>query len=119
MYLNSESPYEHVGNSLVSTLHINEPTITAENPRSCQDFCIFSPEANTRRRVRSSGMIPKKFNVHKTTVKHINNTWFVGGDGSSIYSNTYTHDLAYSNDGETWVGQCIPSLMKIRIGERT
>ena len=37
-------------------------------------------------------------------VKHINNTWFVGGDGSSIFSNTDIHGLAYSNDGETWVG---------------
>lgn len=36
-------------------------------------------------------------------VKHINDTWFVGGDGSSVYS-TDINDLAYSNDGETWVG---------------
>ena len=41
-------------------------------------------------------------------VKHINNSWFVGGDGSSIYSNKNIHDLAYSNDGETWVGLDFP-----------
>ena len=37
-------------------------------------------------------------------IKHINNTWFVGGDGSSLYSGVEIHDMAYSKDGETWTG---------------
>ena len=53
----SESPYQHLGNSLVNTLHIDETIVSSENPPACEDSCIFSPEANARRRVRSSGMI--------------------------------------------------------------
>lgn len=70
----SESPYKHAGNGLVNTLHIDETTLSAENPPACQDSCIFSPEANARRRVRSSGMIPKKFNVHKNNDQYYTST---------------------------------------------
>ena len=70
----SESPYNNAGNGLVGTLNINEPTTTSENPPACGDACIFSPEMNARRRVRSAGMIPKKYNVHKNNDQYHTST---------------------------------------------
>ena len=88
----SESPYEHAGNGLVSTLHINEPTTTAENPPACEDSCIFSPEANARRRVRSSGMIPKKFNVHKNNDQYYTSTkQYLVSRNRTIKQNEYNY----------------------------
>ena len=53
-----------------NTLDITPTTIQSEHPGLCTSTCnsnlpIFSPEANARRRVRSAGMIPKKFNLNK------------------------------------------------------
>jgi hypothetical protein len=59
-------------NGIAYTLDITPTTLRGENPGSCSSTCnnhvaIFSPEANARRRVRSAGMIPKKFNLNKNT----------------------------------------------------
>lgn len=52
-------------NGLVTTLDIDQTSLSAENG-SCdaQNNC-FSPIYNARKRVRSSGMIPKKFDINK------------------------------------------------------
>lgn len=60
----SETPISY-SHALVNTLEIAQPSLSAENG-ACDsvDHC-FSPEFNAKRRVRSSGMIPKKNNVNK------------------------------------------------------
>jgi hypothetical protein len=52
-------------NGLVNTLDVNPTSLSAENG-SCntQNNC-FSPAYNARKRCRSAGMIPKKFNKNK------------------------------------------------------
>lgn len=88
----SESPYSHSGNGLVGTLHINETTTTSENPPACQDSCIFSPEMNARRRVRSSGMIPKKHNIHKNNDKyHTSTKEYLVSRNRTIKQNEYNY----------------------------
>ena len=52
-------------NGLVNTLDINQTTLSAENG-SCNTINnCFSPAYNARKRVRSSGMIPRKFDKNK------------------------------------------------------
>jgi hypothetical protein len=61
-------------NGLVNTLDINLTTISSENggcntPNNC-----FSPQKDARRRCRSSGMIPRKFNVNKNNDTYCTST---------------------------------------------
>jgi hypothetical protein len=59
----SEIPHTY-SNGLVNTLDINQTTISAENGAcNSAEFC-FSPTYNARKRVRSAGMIQKKFNIN-------------------------------------------------------
>lgn len=88
----SESPYNNAGNGLVGTLNINEPTTTSENPPACGDACIFSPEMNARRRVRSAGMIPKKYNVHKNNDQyHTSTKQYLVSRNRTIKQNEYNY----------------------------
>jgi len=52
-------------NGLVNTLDINQTTISAENGACNSANNCFSPTYNARKRVRSAGMIQKKFNINK------------------------------------------------------
>ncbi len=52
-------------NGLVNTLDITPTTLSAENGSCNAQSNCFSPAYNARRRVRSSGMIPKKFDINK------------------------------------------------------
>ena len=51
-------------NGLVNTLDITPTTLSAENGVcNTPAGCVFSPQLNARRRCRSAGMIPRKFNT--------------------------------------------------------
>jgi hypothetical protein len=58
----SEIPHTY-SNGLVNTLDINQTTISAENGACNTANNCFSPTYNARKRVRSAGMIQKKFNI--------------------------------------------------------
>ena len=58
----SEIPHTY-SNGLVNTLDINQTTISAENGACNTANNCFSPAYNARKRVRSAGMIQKKFNI--------------------------------------------------------
>jgi hypothetical protein len=58
----SEIPHTY-SNGLVNTLEINQTTISAENGACNTANNCFSPTYNARKRVRSAGMIQKKFNI--------------------------------------------------------
>lgn len=60
----SEIPHIY-SNGLVNTLDINQTTLSAENGACNTANNCFSPTYNARKRVRSAGMIQKKFNVNK------------------------------------------------------
>lgn len=52
-------------NGLVNTLDINPTTLSAENGSCNTQMACFSPAYNARKRVRSAGMIPKKYDINK------------------------------------------------------
>ena len=52
-------------NGLVNTLNINPTTLSAENGSCNTMSSCFSPAYNARKRVRSAGMIPKKYDINK------------------------------------------------------
>jgi len=51
--------------ALNSTVDFNYVNNTTEHPGQCINECIASPAENARRRVRSAGMIIRKYNVNK------------------------------------------------------
>ena len=52
-------------NGLVNTLDIHPTTLSAENGYCNTPTACFSPSYNALKRVRSAGMLPKKFNASK------------------------------------------------------
>lgn len=52
-------------NGLVNTLDINTTSLSAENGSCNTVNACFSPAYNARKRVRSAGMIPKKYDINK------------------------------------------------------
>ena len=53
-------------NGLVNTIDINPTTLSGENGVcNTPTACMLSPQLNARRRCRSAGMIPRKFNTTK------------------------------------------------------
>jgi len=62
-------------NGLVNTIDSNLTTLTAENG-SCNtpNGCVFSPQLNAKRRCRSAGMTPRKFNVAKNNDTYSSST---------------------------------------------
>jgi hypothetical protein len=62
-------------NGLVNTLDIAPTTITSENGtcKSSPNNC-FSPEVNARRRVRSAGMVSRKFNENRNNDPYFTST---------------------------------------------
>jgi len=65
------NPYS---NGLVNTLYINPTTLTAENGSCNTASACFSPANNALKRVRSSGMIPRKFNESKNNTTYNTST---------------------------------------------
>jgi len=61
-------------NGLVNTLDINQTSLTAENGSCNSQNNCFSPAYNARKRVRSAGMIPKKFDINKNNDTYSSST---------------------------------------------
>ena len=60
---------------LVNTLDIHVTSLSAEHGKcDTETACFFSPEYNARRRCRSAGMIPRKFNVDKNNDTYCTST---------------------------------------------
>jgi len=80
-----------------NTLDITLTTIQSEHPGQCASTCnndlpIFSPEANARRRVRSAGMIPKKFNLNKNNDQYYTSTnQYLVARNRTIQQNGYVY----------------------------
>ena len=49
---------------LVNALDLEDPQLKAEQGKCTGSLCVWSPDQNARRRVRSSGMITKKYDVN-------------------------------------------------------
>ena len=62
-------------NGLVNTLNLETTTLTAELGL-CNNAaaCFLSPSENARRRVRSAGMMPKKFNLNRNNDRYCSST---------------------------------------------
>jgi hypothetical protein len=69
-----------VNNGLVNTLYISQTTLSSENPGNCTGCTSttsgdpFSPAENAKKRVRSAGMIRRKFNPDKNNDKYYTST---------------------------------------------
>jgi len=62
-------------NGLVNTLNLETTTLTAEKG-ACNnaESCFLSPSNNALRRVRSAGMIPRKFNLNRNNDHYYSST---------------------------------------------
>lgn len=62
-------------NGLVDTIDINPTTLSGENGAcNTPTACMLSPQLNARRRCRSAGMIPRKFNTAKNNDSYSTST---------------------------------------------
>ena len=80
-------------NGLVNTLSLETTTLTAEQGL-CETptTCIFSPEKNARRRVRSAGMIPKVFNENRNYDPYFTSTnQYLVSRNRTIKQNEYNY----------------------------
>lgn len=69
--INSQSSKQ---NGLVNTIDINLTNNKTERPGLCKDNCILSQADNAKRRLRSSGMIKRKFNESKNNDTYYTST---------------------------------------------
>jgi hypothetical protein len=71
---------------------ITPTTISSENG-SCNTMSdCFSPQSNARKRVRSSGMIPKKFNLNRNNDQYSTSTQqYLVSRNRTIKQNEFTH----------------------------
>ena len=79
-------------NGLVNTLAIETPTLSAENGK-CDNTtsCFLSPSENARRRVRSAGMIQRKFNINRNNDHYYTSTKeYLISRNRTIEQNQYT-----------------------------
>jgi hypothetical protein len=80
-------------NGLVNTLDINPTTLSAENG-ACNNAtaCFLSPQQNARKRCRSSGMIPRRFNVNKNNDTYATSTQqYLTSRNRTIKQNEYVY----------------------------
>lgn len=61
-------------NGLVNVLDINLTNNTTERPGSCNSCVVENPATNARRRVRSSGMIKRQFDIAKNNDTYYTST---------------------------------------------
>jgi hypothetical protein len=69
-------PLPYYSNGLVATLDINPTTLSAENGK-CNNIaatCGLSPQNNARKRCRSAGMIPRKFDTRRNNGVYASST---------------------------------------------
>ena len=72
----SENKQPYYSNGLVATLDINPTTLSAENG-ACNNIattCVFSPQNNARKRCRSAGMMPRKFDARRNNDVYASST---------------------------------------------
>jgi hypothetical protein len=80
-------------NGLVNTLDINPTTLSAENG-ACNNAtaCFLSPQQNARKRCRSAGMIPRKFNTNKNNDTYASSTQqYLTSRNMTIKQNEYVY----------------------------
>ena len=80
-------------NGLVNTLDINPTTLSAENG-ACNNAtaCFLSPQNNARKRCRSAGMIPRKFNTNKNNDTYASSTQqYLTSRNRTIKQNEYVY----------------------------
>ena len=80
-------------NGLVNTLDVNPTTLSAENG-ACNTTasCFLSPQLNAKRRCRSAGMMPRKFNVAKNNDTYASSTQqYLVSRNRTIKQNEYNY----------------------------
>lgn len=79
-------------NGLVNTIDINPTTLTAENGKCNTPSACFSPQNNARKRCRSAGMIPRKFNLNKNNDTYCTSTQqYLVSRNRTIKQNEYNY----------------------------
>jgi hypothetical protein len=90
----SEVQKPYYSNGLVATLDINPTTLSAENG-ACNNIaatCGLSPQNNARKRCRSAGMIPRKFNQNKNNDVYATSTQqYLTSRNRTIKQNEYNY----------------------------
>ena len=77
-----------IKNGIENTLDINTPNNSCQNTESC----VLSTAENARRRVRSSGMIPKKYDVSKNNdTYHISTKQYLTSRNKTYSQNQYNY----------------------------
>lgn len=92
-------------NGLVNTLNLETTTLTAENGQcNTANDCFLSPSENARRRVRSAGMIQRKFNLNRNNDHYYSSTnEYLVSRNRTISQNQY-HYFKQGNMGMLPVG---------------
>jgi hypothetical protein len=86
-------------NGLVNTLDINQTTLTAENGLCNTQNACFSPAYNARKRVRSAGMIPRKYDINKNNDTYSSSTQqYLASRNKTIKQNEF-HYIRKGNSG--------------------
>jgi len=79
-------------NGLVNTLDINYENNKTQHPNECTTNCITSPSQNAKRRVRSAGMIPRKYNANKNNDTYCTGTnQYLNARNKSFSQNQYNY----------------------------
>ena len=80
-------------NGLVNTLDINPTTLSAENG-ACNNAtaCFLSPQQNAKKRCRSAGMIPRRFNTNRNNDTYSTSTQqYLTSRNMTIKQNEYVY----------------------------
>jgi len=80
-------------NGLVNTLDINPTTLSAENG-ACNNAnaCFLSPQQNAKKRCRSAGMIPRRFNTNRNNDTYSTSTQqYLTSRNKTIKQNEYVY----------------------------
>lgn len=83
----------YYSNGLVNTLDINPTTLSAENG-ACNNAtdCFLSPQMNAKRRCRSAGMMPRKFNTARNNDTYSSSTQqYLVSRNRTIKQNEYNY----------------------------
>jgi hypothetical protein len=86
-------------NGLVNTLDITPTTLSAENGSCNTQIACFSPSYNARKRVRSAGMIPRKYDINKNNDTYSTSTQqYLTSRNRTIKQNEF-HYIRKGNSG--------------------
>ena len=87
--INSKSSKQ---NGLVNTIDFNITSNTSERPGLCNDKCIFSQADNAKRRLRSSGMIKRKYDESKNNdTYYTSSTQYLVSRNKTFQQNQYNY----------------------------